>query len=56
MCLWKRGGCCIGLAEERGLSEVGGDAVILFLMPARAMGAAYNGSGGGGYEKGIWNK
>ena len=41
---------------ERGLSEVEGDAVILFLMTARDKGGAYYGGGGGRYKKGSWNK
>ena len=41
---------------ERGLSEVEGDAVILFIMTARAKEEAYCDGGGGRYKKGSWNK
>ena len=54
MRLQKRGGRWKGSAVVRAPSEVGGNAVILFILPARERGTAYyigGGVGGGGGGK-----
>ena len=54
MSLQERGSCKRVLELARSPSAVGGHTVLLFIMPTETRGAVY--SGGGGGEKGSWNK
>ena len=47
MCLQKRGGRRIGAVVARASSAVGGDVILLFLIPTHAGRAEYSVGGGG---------
>ena len=53
MSLHNQGSWWRGSAAAKDLSEVGGDAVLLFLIPSQDDGAAHYGGGRGGGKRGV---